>query len=171
MSKDDEIDPDQLDEVVGGWAGGIYVGYGASAGGNGPSRTLSIGTDGIHTYDTQSLGIGNTINAGGSLGVWGSKGTGADYFTGPGTAFSAGIREGGAAGVEAGANSSGFSAGVNLGVSTPAPGVGWQVSHTEGTETTPGAGVDNSHAPGSFYDQNGYGDGRDHSNDPAPSTL
>src|SRR5688500_8300259 len=91
----DELAPEDLDAVVGGWATGGYITIGANAFGNGPSKTVTFGTDGIKVYDTQSLGIGNSVGAGVSAGGWVSSTTGSDYWTGNNTSFSAEAGQGG----------------------------------------------------------------------------
>jgi hypothetical protein len=159
------------DAAAHGGSAGVYLGLGSNVAGNGPSTVMTLGTDGVHFYDSNATGVGNGASASGMAGVWAANSpNGSDYWTGPGTAGSVGLKEGGAASVDFGYNSSGVSAGISLGAGASVGGVAVSESSTFGTEVHPFGDTSQAAAPpGSLADQAGFNDIGSHSD--APGSL
>lgn len=147
------------DAAAHGGSVGVYLGFGSNVMGNGPSTVATLGSDGVHFYDSNSTGLGNGASASGLVGVWAATSpNGSDYWTGPGSAGSVGLKEGGATALEFGYNSSGASAGLSFGAGGSLGGVAVSVSSTFGTEIHPFGETPQAGAPVSLADQAEFND-------------
>ena len=113
-----ELDPDELESVVGGdkgfyagWSGGLGLSYGQvyTVSWNGSSIIPSV-----NHYD--QTGVGAVASAGVSAGGFVSDGHPDNFWTGASANASLGV---GKTGVEGSVNGSGYSGGVSLGVGSP----------------------------------------------------